>query len=166
MTGNDNWQETEELKVQASGIAPGNAEAAVVAPVWPGNYTAIVRGKDNTTGIGSIEVYNAGPASANPPAIALHAAEKVVKLPGNLTFDWQTSGDMTGLECSFASVSRAQPTRAVATSIYIPGHVRPMEALTTCSPKIHGRRLLRPTAPLRVRVRSRSHFPTQLRVSG
>jgi hypothetical protein len=29
-----------------------------VATLAPGNYTAIVRGKNNTTGIGLVEVYN------------------------------------------------------------------------------------------------------------
>ena len=33
-------------------------EAAIVAALVPGNYTAIVRGKGNTTGIGVVEGYN------------------------------------------------------------------------------------------------------------
>jgi hypothetical protein len=30
---------------------------ALVASLAPGNYTAIVRGKNNTTGVGLVEVY-------------------------------------------------------------------------------------------------------------
>jgi hypothetical protein len=46
--------------VQTVGLAPSNsAESAVMLPlVRPGNYTAILRGKNNTTGVGLVEVYN------------------------------------------------------------------------------------------------------------
>jgi len=33
-------------------------EAAVIAAATAGNYTAIVRGKNDTTGVGLVEVYN------------------------------------------------------------------------------------------------------------
>jgi hypothetical protein len=42
----------------ASGLAPTNAkESAVVRILSAAPYTAIVRGVNNTTGIGSVEVY-------------------------------------------------------------------------------------------------------------
>ena len=34
-----------------------NREAAIVASLPPGGYTAIVRGKNNTTGVALVEVY-------------------------------------------------------------------------------------------------------------
>jgi hypothetical protein len=55
---NDNWKSTQQAAIQNSGYAPGNdAEAATVATL-PGNYTAIVRGQNNTTGVALVEVYN------------------------------------------------------------------------------------------------------------
>jgi hypothetical protein len=35
-----------------------NREAAILATLVPGNYTAVVRGKDDTTGIAVVEAYN------------------------------------------------------------------------------------------------------------
>ncbi|HEX8489554.1 MAG TPA: sialidase family protein [Chthoniobacterales bacterium] len=62
---NDNWkingqtQQSQEALVRASNLAPSNdSEAVIVATLPPGQTTAIVRGKNNTTGIGLVEVYN------------------------------------------------------------------------------------------------------------
>ena len=56
---NDNWQESQESEIQATTIPPGNpAEAAILATLPPGNYTAVVRGKSGGTGVGLVEVYN------------------------------------------------------------------------------------------------------------
>ena len=35
-----------------------NREPAILATLVPGSYTAIVRGKNDTTGIGLVEAYN------------------------------------------------------------------------------------------------------------
>jgi hypothetical protein len=35
-----------------------NVEAAIVMDLAPAAYTAVVRGKNNTTGVGLMEVYN------------------------------------------------------------------------------------------------------------
>src|SRR5205814_7886026 len=56
---NDNWRSTQEAEIQASSIAPtDDHEAAIVATLAPGNYTAIVRGTNNTTGIALVEMYD------------------------------------------------------------------------------------------------------------
>ncbi len=56
---NDNWRDTQSVEIEATGLAPTNeAEAAVVASLPPGAYTAILRGKSETVGVGLIEVYN------------------------------------------------------------------------------------------------------------
>ncbi len=58
-TFNDNWQDCQAAEIQATGLQPTNdAEATVLARLRPGNYTAIVRGNNSTTGVGLIEVYN------------------------------------------------------------------------------------------------------------
>jgi len=56
---NDNWQASAQVsEIRASGLAPTNPfESAIVATLQPGNYTAIVRGVNNTTGIALVECY-------------------------------------------------------------------------------------------------------------
>lgn len=62
---NDNWkindqtQQSQEDLIRSSTTAPSNdLEAAIVATLPPGPATAIVRGKNNSTGVGLVEVYN------------------------------------------------------------------------------------------------------------
>jgi hypothetical protein len=56
---NDNWRDNQQTEVQNSTLAPGNdLESAIVATLAPGNYTAILRGKNATTGIGLVEMYD------------------------------------------------------------------------------------------------------------
>ncbi len=62
---NDNWKindqtgQSQEADIRATTIPPTNdLESALIATLAPGNYTAIVRGKSNTTGVGLVEVYN------------------------------------------------------------------------------------------------------------
>jgi hypothetical protein len=56
---NDNWQDTDSLNIEATGVAPSNSlESALIAILEPGNYTAIVRGTNGTSGVGLVEVYD------------------------------------------------------------------------------------------------------------
>ena len=56
---NDNWKDTQEVAIQATGIAPANdLESAIDATLAPGAYTAVVRGNGNTSGVALIEVYD------------------------------------------------------------------------------------------------------------
>lgn len=56
---NDNWRDTQEAEIQATGIPPTNdLESAIVATLDPGAYTAIVRGKNDGTGVGLVEAYD------------------------------------------------------------------------------------------------------------
>jgi N-acetylneuraminic acid mutarotase len=61
---NDDWKtrpdgSSQQAEIEATGIPPSNdLESAFVKILSPGSYTAIVRGKDNTTGIGLVEVYH------------------------------------------------------------------------------------------------------------
>jgi hypothetical protein len=58
---NDNWQDdpVQAAAIVATGIAPtNNLEAAIDVTLLPGAYTAIVSGKNNSSGIGLIEVYD------------------------------------------------------------------------------------------------------------
>ena len=56
---NDNWRTDQEAEIVATGIPPtDNLESAIVRTLTPGSYTAILRGKNNTTGIGVVEAYD------------------------------------------------------------------------------------------------------------
>ena len=65
---NDDWQTTiiggiitssQVSDIQNSGHAPTAAsESAIIANLQPGNYTAILRGVSNTTGVALVEVYD------------------------------------------------------------------------------------------------------------
>ena len=56
---NDNWKDTQQTQIQATGLAPKNdSESAILKILPPGNYTAILSGRNGTTGIGLVEVYD------------------------------------------------------------------------------------------------------------
>ena len=56
---NDNWRSTQEQEIKDTDAPPPhNRESAILANLMPNPYTAIVRGKNGTTGIALVEVYN------------------------------------------------------------------------------------------------------------
>jgi hypothetical protein len=58
---NDNWKDdpVQEALILATGLAPTNdLESAIAATVAPGAYTAIVKGNNNTSGVGLVEVFD------------------------------------------------------------------------------------------------------------
>jgi hypothetical protein len=56
---NDNWRTSQESEIKATGVPPSDdRESAVVIRLKPGNYTGVVRGKNNTAGVGLVEVFN------------------------------------------------------------------------------------------------------------
>jgi hypothetical protein len=63
ITSNDNWKDTNLVAIAATGKAPPNdKESAILASLLPGSYTAIVSGKNNTTGVGLVEAYGIVPS--------------------------------------------------------------------------------------------------------
>lgn len=60
---NDNWQSGGQSgQISASGFAPSNSlESGIIGTFPPGNYTAIVKGVNNTTGVGMVEIYDLDP---------------------------------------------------------------------------------------------------------
>ena len=72
---NDDWQTTilggiitsnQVSAIQNSGHAPTAAsESAIIANLQPGNYTAIVNGVNNTTGVALVEVYDLSPSASS-----------------------------------------------------------------------------------------------------
>jgi glucose/arabinose dehydrogenase len=56
---NDNWKNTQQAAITGGGLAPSNdKEAALIATLTAGNYTAIVTGKNGGTGVALAEVYD------------------------------------------------------------------------------------------------------------
>jgi hypothetical protein len=68
IASNDNWRTTiiggiitasQVRDIRASGLAPTDGrESAIIAELPAGDYTAIVRGVNNTTGVALVEVYD------------------------------------------------------------------------------------------------------------
>lgn len=60
---NDNWQTGGQVnQISASGFAPSNSlESAIIGTFSPGNYTAIIKGTNNSTGVGMVEIYDLDP---------------------------------------------------------------------------------------------------------
>ena len=73
IASNDSWQHTiiggiitsdQVLEIRSSGHVPRDArESAIIAELPAGNYTAIVRGVNDTTGVALVEAYDLGPDS-------------------------------------------------------------------------------------------------------
>ena len=58
IASNDNWKDVQQGQIEATGHAPtDDRESAIITTLPQGSWTAIVRGKNNTTGVGLIEVF-------------------------------------------------------------------------------------------------------------
>jgi len=56
---NNDWQSTDEAIIQNTGLAPQfSEESAILVALGPGAFTAILRGFDDSSGVGLFEVYN------------------------------------------------------------------------------------------------------------
>ena len=58
IASNDNWKDSQQGQIEATGQAPtDDRESAIVITLPQGSWTAIVRGKNDTSGVGLIEVF-------------------------------------------------------------------------------------------------------------
>jgi pectin methylesterase-like acyl-CoA thioesterase len=58
LISNDDWQQSQEDEINQTGLAPTDARESALVTILPdGNYTAIVRGTGNGTGVAVVEVY-------------------------------------------------------------------------------------------------------------
>ncbi len=72
IAANDNWRDTQEAEIIATGLAPANdLESAIVATLPPGAYTGVVYGVNNLTGTGFVQFYSLAepPRELNPAPI-------------------------------------------------------------------------------------------------
>lgn len=59
ITMNDNWKDTQQSEIEASGFMPSNdLESVILRTLDPASYTAIVSGKNGGTGVGLVEGYD------------------------------------------------------------------------------------------------------------
>jgi hypothetical protein len=91
IASNNNWGTTiiggiitqnQVRDIMNSGYAPSDGlESAIIADLLPGNYTAIVRGVNSTTGVGLVEVYDLNPGTA--PSSLRNISSRSVVLDGD-----------------------------------------------------------------------------------
>jgi hypothetical protein len=83
---NDNWRSTQEAEIQQTGLAPTNdKESAIVKRLPAGNYTAIIRGADNSPGIGVVELYDL--STSDPGELGNLSVRASAETGDNVLFD-------------------------------------------------------------------------------
>lgn len=81
LMANNNWRDTQETEIEATGIAPTNdQEAAMLATLAPGSYTVILRDAEATGGIGLVEIYD---LDQNPTAKLANLSTRAFVSTGN-----------------------------------------------------------------------------------
>jgi cytochrome c peroxidase len=84
---NDNWKDSQQSQIEGTPYQPGDdREAAIIASLAPGAYTALLTGKNQTTGLGLLEIYDfdqsAGTQLANLSTRGLVGAQNNVMIGG------------------------------------------------------------------------------------
>jgi hypothetical protein len=94
---NDNWRDNplQEVAILATGIAPtNNLESAIDTTLNPGAYTAVVQGKNNTSGVALIEIYDLSQAVL--AKLANISTRAFVSTGDNIVIAGFTLGNQTG----------------------------------------------------------------------
>ena len=94
---NDNWRDdpVQQAAILATGIPPtNNLESAIDTTLNPGAYTAVVRGKNNTSGVALIEIYDLSPAV--PAKLANISTRALVGTGDNIVIAGFTLGGNNG----------------------------------------------------------------------
>jgi hypothetical protein len=93
IASNNNWVTTiiggiitqnQVRDIMNSGYAPSDGlESAIIADLQPGNYTAIVRGVNDTTGVGLVEVYDLDEPGTVPSSFLRNISSRSLVLTGD-----------------------------------------------------------------------------------
>lgn len=63
---NNNWKDDQRSQIEGGPFQPSDdRESVLLRTLAPGAYTAILKGVGNTTGVGTVEVYDTNPAAAS-----------------------------------------------------------------------------------------------------
>lgn len=82
-TSNDNWRDSQEKAIEATGLAPSDDREAALIYVTPANisspaFTAVVSGANGGTGIAMVEIYDLEPSPNGPnPLVNLSTRAEV-----------------------------------------------------------------------------------------
>jgi hypothetical protein len=95
MTSNDNWKDSpERTQIESSGLAPtDDHESAIIRTLVPGVYTGVLAGKNNTTGIALIEIYD---LDANNSILANISSRGLVDTGDNVMIGGFIAGNQNG----------------------------------------------------------------------
>ena len=62
IASDDNWKDSQQAEIESVGLAPLDVrESVIIRQLSPGAYTAIMKGKNSTTGAGLVEIYDLDP---------------------------------------------------------------------------------------------------------
>jgi uncharacterized protein (DUF1800 family) len=124
---NDNWRTTQQDAIIAAGLAPTNdLESVIITTISPGTYTAIVKGVNNVTGVGLVELYD-----LDPPGSPARLAN--ISTRGNVLTD---DNVMIGGFIVSGDVSKKMIIRARGPSLFLNGVLIP-GSLTDPSLELH-----------------------------
>src|SRR5439155_484510 len=101
---NDNWKNTQQAEITGAGLAPSNdKEAALIATLTAGNYTAIVTGKNGGTGVAQQPRIRDRDQSG---ARSIHRDRYRQEQPDRYRFDRDLRRTMIALACPQVSTFR------------------------------------------------------------
>ena len=95
MTSNDNWKDSpERALIEGSGLAPtDDRESAILLTLVPGTYTGVLAGKNNSSGISLIEIYD---LDANKSLLANISSRGLVDTGDNVMIGGFIAGNQSG----------------------------------------------------------------------
>jgi Bacterial Ig-like domain (group 3) len=93
---NNDWRDTEEDKIKATGIPPVNdLESAIDITLTPGSYTAVVKGNNGGTGVALVEIYDLNQSAGRLANISTRA---FVSTGGDITIAGFILGNQSGTD--------------------------------------------------------------------
>jgi hypothetical protein len=93
---NNDWRDTEEDKIKATGIPPVNdLESAIDITLTPGSYTAVVKGNKGGTGVALVEIYDLNQSAGRLANISTRA---FVSTGGDITIAGFILGNQAGTD--------------------------------------------------------------------